>query len=322
MPLKMIYPDTPPREYEHLRCLVVPSGIGEFQWLMAKVNNCGEKLAVFGLDGAPQRLHQFVELHPNVEAFGYVGYDYSQIREYQKHFELYTWAKVREQFGMGQKVMLACNPHLEAGKLLKDWMHDLDTTYTYPIVTTTEHVLEATNALAGMHTTFEHGDQVKLIGISCASYRGANAWRTWHSKEWIAFLQKVQLLDSRIRFVLLGGSWDDLTASIFDREDTGISWETNSRGLPPVGRTSFGGAVEILKRLDGYIGFSSGLGHVAAHLCGTPVFMLWPEHEQALSRTWCNPEILETGTYVPSRWLSVDEVYASAKPWLSSHVLK
>jgi ADP-heptose:LPS heptosyltransferase len=88
------------------------------------------------------------------------------------------------------------------------------------------------------------------------------------------------------------------------------------RGIPPVGTTSFGGAVEVLRGLDGYIGFSSGLGHVAAHCCGTPVFMLWPDHEQPLSTSWVDPELLANGFYVPSKWLDPKAVWAKAKLWL------
>lgn len=293
---------------EELRTLILPSGIGEFQWLWTKMVNTGEDFAIFGLDGAPRRLHQFAELHPQVKEFGWATFDYSQIREWQKFHDLTTWENLTKKFQRGQMTMLACNPHLEAGNPLASWLPDLPTSYTYPIVTMESHHREADYVL------HDRTDFRPRIGISCASYRGAAAWKTWERDEWTSFLKMIQKAYPEVVFVLMGGSWDDLTYALF--RENGLRWQVDDRGLPPVGTTTFGGAIEVLRRLDGYIGFSSGLGHVAAHLCNLPVFMLWPEHEQLLSRTWCNPALLEDGRYVPSRWLSPEEVWKSAEPWL------
>lgn len=300
----------PVETYAHLRCVVLPSGIGEFQWAWTKFENAGERFAVFALDGAPRRLHQFVELHPKIDVFGWVGYDYSQIREFQKFHELTTWERVRALFGPGQVAFLACNPHLEAGKPLRDWMPDLETTYSYPIQLKDQHIAEARRVL------HDRNSNDLLIGISCASYRGAAAWKTWEVEQWRKFLGLIVRDFPHAKFVLLGGSWDDLTSSLYD-PDGPFRWQLDARGLPPVGTTTFGGVTALLSQLDGYIGFSSGLGHVAAHLCGTPVFMLWPEHEyEFLSRSWVNPELLDNGSYVPSRWLEPEVVYKSTKLWL------
>jgi len=309
--MKFLGVDWGNEDLEGLRTIVVPSGIGEFQWSWTKYLNVPEeRFCILGLDGAPRRLHQFCELHPRIEAFGYyAGFDYTTIRAWQKEFELDSWAAVTSQFSLGQLCAIACNPHLEAGRPLAKWLPDLPTTYRYPLELKPEHTEAADRYL----TTAEPNDV--LIGISCASYRGADAWKTWHHSEWIEFLHLIQQEVPNARFSLLGGSWDDLTASVFDT-DSKLRWLTDARGLPPMGRTHFGAAVSLLERFSGYIGFSSGLGHVAAHNCGTPVFMLWPEHEQALSTSWVDPELLETGAYVPSRWLAPNEVWEKAKPWV------
>ena len=298
-------------DLQGLRTIVVPSGIGEFQWAWTKYGNTGDRFAILGLDGAPRRLHQFCELHPAVAAFAYCGFDYSTIRGFQQMHGLDTWAAVTSQFGLdGSLCMLACNPHLEAGKPLATWMPDLPTTYRYPLTTTDAH-----RQVAAQYLRHTHPGDV-LIGVSCASYRGAAAWKTWGDVEWTAFLRRVQQATPAARFVLLGGAWDDLTAAVFD-EASRLRWLTDARGLPPIGRTTFGAAVELLKALHGYIGFSSGLGHVACHCCNCPTFMLWPGHEQRLSIAWVDPELLESGFYVPSSWLSPSEVFHRVKPWLS-----
>lgn len=299
----------PEGDLDGLRVLVVPSGIGEFQWAWTKYANTGERFAILGLDGAPRRLHQFCELHPAIEVFGYAGFEYSTIRHWMQEHKLTQWSDVVSNFSLGSACMLACNPHLEAGRPLADWLPDLPVTYRYTLDTSDVHRRQASTIL----DTAEPGDF--LIGISCASYRGAEAWRTWGSVEWTDFLRLVHREVPNVRFALLGGSWDDLTSAVYDPESE-LRWLVDKRGIPPVGTTSFGGAVEVLKGLDAYVGFSSGLGHVAAHCCGTPVFMLWPEHEQALSKSWVDPELLANGFYVPSPWVSPRDVFKQVKPWL------
>jgi hypothetical protein len=310
--MRMLPRDFTDADVAGLRVLCIPSGIGEFQWMATKLHNVhrlsGERFAIIALDGAPRRLHQFAEMHPFVEAFGWATFDYSQIREFQKFNGLNTWARIRELFGLGQMCMLACNPALEAGTHLSNWLPDLPTTYSYPVNYTDKHIAESLRVIPAGSSTFN-------IGVSCASYRGAAAWHTWERQEWEIFLRLIAGDFPDANFVLLGGSWDDLTVSLFDTP--GLRFQTDSKThTPPIGTLSFGGAMATLTACDAYIGFSSGLGHVAAHLCATPVFMLWPDHEEVLSRTWCNPKLLENGKYVPSLWKSPEEVYASAYTFL------
>lgn len=291
------------------RVLVVPSGIGEFQWAWTKYLNTGERFVILGLDGAPRRLHQFCELHPQIDAFAYCGFEYSQIRAFQKYHELDTWDSVQKKFALGSLAMLACNPHLEAGKPLAAWLPDLPTTYRYNLYLSQLH-----RDSAGQYLAHSEVSDV-LIGISCASYRGSAAWHTWGLEEWRGFLRMIQHEVPEVRFVMMGGSWDDLSADVFDKTPE-VRWLTDRRGIPPIGRMSFGSTACLLHALDGYIGFSSGLGHVACHCCNTPTFMLWPEHEQLLSTAWVDPELLANGFYVPSRWLEPETVFQRAKGWL------
>jgi len=296
-------------DLDHLRTIVVPSGIGEFQWAWTKYLNTGEKFAILGLDGAPRRLHQFCELHPNVEAFGYCSFDYSQIRGFQQHHQLDTWAAVKEKFSPGSIVMLACNPHLEAGLPLSTWLPDLPTTYQYKLDLNDRHAEAADGFLRNSLP------EDILIGLSCASYRGATVWNTWGFDAWQEFLNLVQAELPEVRFAMIGGSWDDLSSDVFELNSQ-FKWLTDDRGNPPIGKLSFGGAASLLHGLDGFIGFSSGLGHVACHCCRTPTFMFWPEHEQLLSRSWVDPALLDSGFYEPSRWLAPKDVFGRVKSWL------
>jgi hypothetical protein len=174
-------------DYEGLRTLIVPSGIGEFQWAWTKYLNTGEDFCILGLDGSPRRLHQFCEMHLRVKAFGYTSvFDYTRIRQWQDFHKLTTWEAVSKKFGLGQPCALACNPHLEGGFPLSEWLPDLQTTYAYPLKPTETQLVKAGKYLQNCEFTDV------LIGISCASYRGADAWKTWHVAEWLEYLTLVQ----------------------------------------------------------------------------------------------------------------------------------
>lgn len=299
------------KELEGHYNILVPSGIGEFCWMWAKLSNVPGPFFVHALDGAPRRLHQFAELHPNVSKFCYYGMDYSQIREFQKFNELYTWERISTLFPKGGGLcLLACNPHLEEGRPLAEWLPDLPTRYSYTVSYQQMHYDEASRVL------HDHDPKDFYIGISCASYRGAAAWKTWEHQEWTKFLQMIADLIPNVKFVLMGGSWDDLTSAVYNPA-TGLRFQLDARGLPPVGTTTFGGAMRVLHSLDAYIGFSSGLGHVAAHLCGTPVAMFWPDHEkELLARSWCDPDLLACQKYLPMAWNTPEQNFEVVKQWL------
>jgi hypothetical protein len=145
-----------------------------------------------------------------------------------------------------------------------------------------------------------------LTGISAASYRGSEAWRTWGYPEWARFLTRYQAEVGGTP-LLLGGFWDDLTARLAEEG-----------GWPDlVGRTSLGTAVGVLRHCEQFIGFSSGLGMLHAAEWGK-TFLLWPDHQVALSRSWVDPWMLECGTYAVSQWRDPDEVYPLVHRWLKA----
>ena len=57
-----------------------------------------------------------------------------------------------------------------------------------------------------------------------------------------------------------------------------------------------------------FIGFSSGLGIVRTVL-GLPTIMLWPDHLQALSTSWADPEDVKSKKYIASSYMTVRGVF-------------
>jgi len=144
-----------------------------------------------------------------------------------------------------------------------------------------------------------------VMAISCASYRGSEAWNTWGVKPWLEFLELVRREVPEMKFVLIGGFWDDLTATI---ADTGGF-------IDLVGKTNIGTCIELLKKIDYYVGFCSGLG-VLRTVLSKKVFTLWPDIHYTHIWSWVPPEMSEDGTYVGMLWREPEFVFERVKQWM------
>lgn len=280
-----------------MKTVCVPSGIGDVSWLYSKLK-FAEPLQWEIADGWPYRTKPFLDLLPGIAGVEYGNFVYSDIILAESIFENGNgfWPHKWTDVGPG-RTMIEVNRHLEAGRRLEDWLPDLPVDFHYPIRGSEAEALRAKNLLAG--------SEGPIWGVSAASYRGSEAWNTWGYAQWREFLKWFRDYAGG-RIFLLGGFWDDLTSSL--AED----------GYPDlVGKTSIGCTVEILRRLDGYIGFSSGLGVIMTVL-GRKTFMMWPLHQQPLSTSWAPPEMLEAGTYAAHPWGEVEAVKRAVKRWLEA----
>lgn len=273
----------------------VPSGIGDFSWLYSKLCHVGP-LDYQVADGWPHRTVPYLELLPGVKTACYGEFSYQDIVEVQHATGIGfhpTWKSIEDK-NLG-RALIECNRHLEMGIPLADWCPDLPTDFHYRIEIENIHANDAVERL--------NKHPKPWTGISAASYRGSEAWKTWGYKEWSPFLKWWHSEVGGTIF-LIGGFWDDLTDSLA------------ADGWPSlVGKTPCGTVVGMLRLFDFYIGFSSGLGVIRTVL-DKNALMLWPDHQEALSRSWAPPEMLSTGMYTPHLWRDVDTVSRAAKLWL------
>lgn len=277
----------------------VPSGIGDVSWIYSKLMHVG-RLRYEIADGWPYRTVPFLELLPRVSSAAYGKFNYQDIIAVEQcnYGSNPRWGDINAN-GF-ERVLIEANRHLEMGRPLAEWLPDLPTEYHYPIITKEEDNLRAVQLLKNL--------EPPLWGISAASYRGSEAWKTWGHPEWSTFLKQLKA-EAGGSIVLLGGFWDDLTATLADEGYYDI-----------VGKTSVGTAVEVLRLLDGYIGFSSGLG-VIHTVFNKPTFMLWPDHQVELSTSWADPEMIANQRYMTSLWREPDLVFKRTKQWLKANFI-
>lgn len=275
-----------------LKTIGVPSGIGDVSWMYSKLKHLPPMNWEIA-DGWPPRTKQFLDLLPQVAESSYGDFTYTDIISFT-NAQGSNWPASWAAINGASRILFQANMHLEEGKRLEDWLPDLECDFHYDILTTELHKEKAEKALK------DHPRP--LWGISAASYRGSEAWKTWGYNEWSEFLRKFQAKCGGT-ILLLGGFWDDLTSSLA------------ADGYPDlVGRTDIGTAVEILKRLDGYFGFSSGLG-VLMTVLNRKTMMLWPDHQRGLRNSWAPPKMIDNGSYLALPWLAPDLILTRAKEW-------
>jgi hypothetical protein len=270
----------------------VPSGIGDISWAYSKLCHVGQ-LDYEIATGWPFRADEYMKMLPGVRVVMYGDFSFDEIVAFEQvqlkiGNGMVTWQAVKDS-GYG-RVLLQPNHHLERGIPLQRWMPDLETDYHYPMNIPQTAVATAESLLFGVPR------RETLVGISCASYRGAKAWKTWELLEWTDFCKT--LLAEGFGLIFLGGRWDDLTDAVA-LEFT--EWPNL------VGKTSFATACALHQMVPWYVGFSSGLGIIRTVLRQN-CMMLWPEHQQPLSTSWADPEDLETRRYVVSPYVALNTV--------------
>lgn len=281
----------------------VPSGIGDISWLVSKVINAPEwgdiHFVVAG--GWPYRAGDYLKMLDKGVEYG--QFDWGHIVTFEQVHPYTNWSDVPKNYGV---FYMEPNILLESKKLA-EYLPDLPTSYHYHLNVPNIKRKHFYSELVSL------GENGPLIGISAASYRGAEEWKCWDMAKWADLCKKLVRMGYSI--VLMGGSWDDLTRSL-------ARLIPKSNCLNLVGETDFAEACAIHKLLDYYIGFSSGLGIIRTVL-GLPTFMLWPNedawsHGVFLRESWADPADVQSGRYVSSGYWKVSEVLAMFKGQISA----
>lgn len=254
-------------------------------------------------DGWPRRSLEFVKLLPNVAHAEYSSHSWDDLLSFENVHPAETYKVIRDRnFGVEY---LQNNMHLLHGRRLEEWLPDLPTDFHYKMDISIEDKARA-KFLWNKH---ELGHP--CMAISAASYRGSEAWNTWGAKPWMEFIHLIQKEVPEMQFILIGGYWDDLTATIAD----------SGGFVDLVGKTSIGTCIELLKKIDYYVGFCSGLG-VLRTVLNKKVFTLWPDIHASHIWSWVPPEMIEDGTYIGMLWREPEDVFQRLKVWMKKEESK
>jgi ADP-heptose:LPS heptosyltransferase len=260
-----------------MRSIKVPAGIGDVIWILMKLINTGDKFRFFLPGGHPRRGKQIFDLLPQVtESCHYVDMlGYNQIRARNAATRWHEWRLIRRS-----EIYLSANEWLESGKRIERFLPDLATSYTLPYVTSDEDKSTAAELVPGPG----------YIGIYGSSYSTQRAWGFWDENGWY---ELIRLIPPGYTFVIIGADWDtDLATQLTGKLTTAGIPFVNTVGQP------LGTVVEILKRLDYFIGFPSGLS-ILNETLGKRGLMFYPGHLRPMMYTWAHPDRLAYKDHIP-----------------------
>lgn len=281
------------------RTITTCPGLGDTVWLFQKIINQKEKFNWRIGDGLPQRGKQLFDLFPQlVESFEYItNMGYNKVKRSAYHGK---WNRAPKQ------MFLEANSHLESGKRIETFLSDLETSYRLEYGTSEGDKSKAEGLLNKVELQFAYeGDDLindevtvhariqegrNLIGIYTSAYSNARQWNGWQSKEWLELIRLVQKHNPAYRFVIIGADYDiGIPGEIMSAMKPEDYINTIGQSLPVV--------IEILKRLDCFIGFPSGLSIINETLAAKQTVMFYPSHLQKMINAWADPERIESGAY-------------------------
>lgn len=274
------------------RLIRTASGIGDSIWLLQKLINAGEKFDFHISNGFPQRGKQLFDILPQVAAScEYVdGLPYKTIRETSKQFDGVPFHAITDK-----AFSLAVNHHLESGKRLEEFLPDLPITYQLPYQTAPSDKI---NPLE---------DGPLHIGIYISSYHAARSWNFWNEREWYDLIYKLHSDHPEAVFVFIGAAWDiDLTFNVIK-----LCSASNISFVNAVGYT-FAASIEVMKQLDYFIGFPSGMCIVNETL-HRKTFMFYPYHLKNMMYAWAEEGRIKRRDYVAQLFCTPLEAYRIIK---------
>lgn len=260
-----------------MRTLITCPGIGDFLWVAQKLQG-REQFKVVMSDSLPRRGHQLMELLPDlISAHEYrPGLTYKKVNDNNiiRRKGRREWCGITEQ-----EFYLSANEHLEQGRRIEELLPDLPTSFTLNYSTSDEDKRTASALLPSG----------PYIGIYTSAYSNARNWNGWGPKEWFEMVELLQPTGATI--VIIGAAYDvgvveELTKAMDQKKIKYI----NTTGQP------LGVVVEILKRLNYFLGFPSGLS-ILNETLGKDGVMFYPPHLQKMMNTWAHPDRISSGAY-------------------------
>lgn len=284
--------------------LHVHPGIGDISWVLSKLATTGEMFdLVIALDKKTSRSLPLAGLVPFINSVRQgTMEDYYVLSQVGNA----KWSDYMDAREKGQELYITANPWLEKGNRLEGYLPDLDTDFHYPIRGTVDEVAWAESKLVPC---------AKHFAIYVSAKGGIDAWSGWYEYEWAEFIRFVHNTFPGTAFYLIGAGWDrDMQAAvnrILDIE--GVEY------VDTVGKTSLGKAVELIRRMDYFAGFASGMT-ILADVMKKPVLMLYPDYLADLMYSWPCPVSMATGSYIGMAWRRPIEVFTAVRDKLETYL--
>lgn len=264
----------------------VPPGIGDTLWCYQRVASLiGQHDISFKVCGdPPYRANDFVNMMPGITNLGY-GRSYSICRDLCLPYDTDLSTLTDGEYCM------QLNSWLEKGGMLGDAYPKQAIDHHPKLITTSAHEDQARRVI-------DRASYRKYkIGFYCSSFAHRPDLGLWLPDEWVTFLGMIyEILNREVEFVALGAAYDDRTMQVVDiMRAKGFSVHST------VGEADIGTTIELIKRLEYFFAFPSGLG-ILGDVVDTPTMMWYwsnriKEHER-FPGTYANPKNTANGRHI------------------------
>lgn len=254
---------------------VTAPGLGDCVWSLAKIYHMfsEREIAIKLSDGHPKRSGDLIDLLP-VKNLGYVPW-----RDFPNGaLDLDTDL---DSLPDGE-YYLQCNTGVDAGIKLADIFPKQPTNYHMPFNIPFERAQQAAKFLDTLQGT--------KIGIYASAYTGESPWDV---KDWVYFCSLIRMAIPDVAFYVIGSNWDTRTMDVYESLRQQQFNVTSSIGQHKIGAT-----IEVLKGLDYYFGYPSGLG-ILCNVVRTNSYMwIYKNFPQGLIDSYADPLDIESHKHI------------------------
>lgn len=283
-----------PKEGDPPRKIKVCAGIGDNIWLIQKLMTSGEKFKWRIAGDIPKRGQQIFDLTPDIVADCQYDDDFSSlepIKEGLQHTRM-RWENIFEQ-----EFYLSVNQHLERGRRLEGFLPDLMTTFS--VRWQTEKWADEARELLPMGK--------KYVGLYGSAYCSTRNWGFWEAPNWKVLAGHVLEDNPDVTFIIIGASFDTDLGS-----DLSILLSKHPFEHKLLMGRPLGLIVEVMKRLDYFFSFPSGLGILSASV-GCPTLMFYPPHLEPMVNAWADPALIKSSVYTGALFCTPKEAIEIAR---------
>lgn len=250
---------------------VVPGGIGDFLAMYLKLVclKRDDQIIISPSGDGPRRLLPLLTILPRVTPGGYHEFSNGDVM-----MQTLPPGTDLETLDEGD-YCLSINKWLEGGGTVDSWVPGrID--YHPPFATP--------DALADpVFDLLERYPDRPLVGIYTSAYGNSRHWGFWGVDQWWEFLNLVfEAVPKETLFIFLGAEYDgELSPRLMQKLDRPY--------VDTLGKFHIGATTELIRRLDYFFVFPSGLGFIA-DMTSTPNLMWFPKHLAKMAYTFVDPE--------------------------------
>lgn len=252
--------------------LIAPAGIGDISWVYSKLTKLNRPIGLGYADWPPRRSQPLVRLLPHVEDIGYEPWP-----DYPKRS--ISWDTDLRELPDGE-YKIQVNQGLETGNRIETMFPHQQTDYHYQIDIPEQAETEANaivNSIQGTHR----------IGLYASAYYNEQYWSL---DSWYEFISKVREEYPGAAFYIVGTTWDNLTYALFKKMEQ-EGW--NVAGC--CGAQDLSVTLALMKQLDYFFAYPSGLGILADVLNIPSLMWYWATQGHKFLNTYADPKNIESG---------------------------